>query len=350
MLYFRYVINFQVHYEPVIMEQLLKVENLSVAFASGKKNLEVVSGLSFSLKRGEVLALVGESGCGKSASCLALTGLLPSPPASSNADRILFSVGKNIEDLNKISARKLRKIRGGKIAYIFQEPAASLNPVIRIGDQIAEVIALHRPEIKDYKAEIISLLSQVGIPSPETRINSYPHELSGGMQQRVMIAMALAGNPDLLIADEPTTALDVTVQAQILDLIDKIRKEREMAVILISHNLGVVSQLADRIIVMYAGIMVESGSAEDILKRAVHPYTKALISAVPELGRKCGRLNTIPGAVPSPGEFPAGCRFSNRCQSAIDGVCAYKRPEEKNISRTHSVSCHLFSESSGDVK
>ena len=328
------------------MDNLLEVKNLSVAFSSGKKQLEVVSGISFSVAPGEILALVGESGCGKSASCLALTGLLPTPPATYRAEKILFQCSSGSFDLADITPRNLRKVRGGHIAYIFQEPTASLNPVMRIGDQISEVLKLHRPEIKDRKAETVSLLSQVGITSPQDRLKSYPHELSGGMQQRVMIAMALAGNPELLIADEPTTALDVTVQAQILELLDNLRRTRKMAVILISHNLGVVSQLADRIAVMYAGKIVEYGTAEDLLFSPRHPYTQALLSAIPVLGSTQTELNTIPGMVPPPGNFPPGCRFCGRCKHfdhltpELQQLCRTEIPQDIEIAPNHQVSCH----------
>ncbi|MBR7106862.1 MAG: ABC transporter ATP-binding protein [Lentisphaeria bacterium] len=333
------------------MNTLLEVKNLTVSFTSGKKDLEVVSQISFSIKRGEILALVGESGCGKSASCLALTGLLPVPPAKCSAGGIRFFSGEKDIDLQKLSGAQMRKIRGGSIAYIFQEPTASLNPVMRIGDQIDEVLKLHRPEIRDRKKEIISLLKQVGITSSESRINSYPHELSGGMQQRVMIAMALAGNPELLIADEPTTALDVTVQSQILELLEQLRRERQMAVILISHNLGVVSRLADRIAVMYAGKIVESGTADEVLFSPRHPYTAALLAALPVPGNRGKQLNTIPGFVPPPGKFPAGCRFCGRCTEmeklpeALKKCCASVVPEQTEFSPTHHASCHRFKES-----
>lgn len=330
------------------MNHLLNVKNLSISFSSAPRAPEVVSGVSFQVNPGEILALVGESGCGKSASCLALTGLLPSPPARIRAEMISFFCNGKTFDLNTRDIRRLRQVRGGHIAYIFQEPTASLNPVMRIGTQIGEVLKLHRPELRDRKSEIISLLKQVGITGAESRINAYPHELSGGMQQRVMIAMALAGNPELLIADEPTTALDVTVQAQILDLLDSLRRERNMAVILISHNLGAVSRLADRIAVMYAGKIVESGSAHDVLFSPEHPYTKALISAIPVLGSRAAKLNTIPGMVPTPENFPAGCRFCTRCGKSrelpedIRNLCRSTVPEEKIVSQDHIVCCHAF--------
>ncbi|AVM43233.1 ABC transporter ATP-binding protein [Victivallaceae bacterium BBE-744-WT-12] len=291
---------------------LLTVKNLCIAF--GSRAPHVVDNVSFEVERGEILALVGESGCGKSISCLALTSLLPTPPARVSADAILFREGAEEIDLARVSARRLRKVRGGGIAYIFQEPSVSLNPVFRIGSQIAEVLELHRPEVTDRRAEVVELLKLVGIPAPETRVDAYPHELSGGMQQRVMIAMALAGNPKLLIADEPTTALDVTIQAQILELIDDLRRKRDMAVILVTHNLGIVAEKADRVAVMYAGNIVEYAATGQLLKHPSHPYTRALLKAVPHLGGDGKRLSTIPGHVPSADDFAPGCRFSDRCE------------------------------------
>ncbi len=297
---------------------LLQVEKLNIDLKSGHKTLSMVRDASFHVQPGEILALVGESGCGKSISCLALTGLLPSPPLTVSARSISFDG----QELAELSGKKMRKIRGGGIAYIFQEPSASLNPVMRTGEQIAETIRLHRPEIKNIRQEVIRCLGMVGIPAPESRIDSFPHELSGGMQQRVMIAMALAGKPRLLIADEPTTALDVTIQAQILDLIDRMRRETGMGVILVTHNLGIVAETADRVAVMYAGSIVESGTVREILEHPLHPYTRALLEAVPRQGEQARKLKTIAGNVPAPDNFPAGCRFYGRC-----GLCA-ALPEE----------------------
>ncbi len=324
---------------------LLDVQNLSIDFTAAGKTLPVVSDVSFSVGRGEILALVGESGCGKSISCLALTGLLPSPPARSRARAIRFETPGGAIDLAGLPPRKMRRIRGGKIAYIFQEPSVSLNPVFRVGDQIAEVIELHRPEVSDVRAEVIELLKSVGIPAPESRADAYPHELSGGMQQRIMIAMALAGNPELLIADEPTTALDVTIQAQILELVDRIRRERSMGVILVTHNLGIVAQLADHVAVMYAGTIVEAAPAAELFAHPAHPYTRALLRAVPHLGSDGGRLETIPGHVPAPGRFPKGCRFSDRCARRAElpageaARCSECRPPERELRPGHRCSC-----------
>ena len=324
---------------------LLNVKNLSIHFPAGHRPVPVVDRVSFAVNPGEILALVGESGCGKSVSCLALTGLLPSPPARVCGDAIEFSDRGETVDLLRLPPRRMRRIRGGRIAYIFQEPSVSLNPVFRIGDQIGEVIALHRPEVCDIRAEAIALLRSVGIPAPESRVDAYPHEMSGGMQQRVMIAMALAGNPELLIADEPTTALDVTIQAQILELIDRIRRERGMGVILVTHNLGIVAQLADRVAVMYAGHIVESTTAEELINDPRHPYTRALLAAVPRLGEKAGKLATIPGHVPPPEELPPGCRFCGRCEREPElpperrRLCRECRPELREAAPDHLAAC-----------
>ena len=326
---------------------LLEVRNLSVGFRSGKKLLPVIDGVSFEVERGEILALVGESGCGKSAGCLALTRLNANQ-AVIQADHALFekSSGEKCE-LFSLSQKELRKIRGGGIAYIFQEPLSSLNPVFRIGDQIAEVLLLHRSDVKDTAAEVERLLGAVGIPDPRARMMNFPHELSGGMQQRVMIAMALAGNPDLLIADEPTTALDVTIQAQIIELMEQLRRENGTAVILITHNFGVVAQLADRVAVMYAGRIVESAPVAELIANPLHPYTKALLAAVPVLGGESRKLVTIPGQVPSPDNFPAGCRFCGRCTECpaeLAEICRTQVPASVEISPGHKVGCWKFAE------
>lgn len=323
---------------------LLKVENLSVAFRNGKQTVPVIDGVSFEVERGEIVALVGESGCGKSAASLALTRL-NAANAVISADSAHFESSSGAVELLQLSPKALRRIRGGGIAYIFQEPLSSLNPVFRIGEQISEVLELHRPEIKDRRTEVIRLLEAVGIPDPEARMMNFPHELSGGMQQRVMIAMALAGNPELLIADEPTTALDVTIQAQIIGVLDKLRRENGTSIILITHNFGVVAQLADRVAVMYAGRIVESAPAAELISSPAHPYTKALLAAVPVLGGFGRRLVTIPGQVPSPAEFPAGCRFCTRCSEIASGCseccCKMKAPEVE-ISPGHKVWCWNF--------
>ena len=320
---------------------LLEVNNLSIKFKKNGKYIPVVSDVSFAVNSGEILSLVGESGCGKSASCLAITKLLPSNASKIEADSITF----NSQELTTLKDKDLRKVRGKGIAYIFQEPQASLNPVFKIGYQIEEILHLHRPEVIDTKSEVINLLKQVGIPAPEKRIDSYPHELSGGMQQRVMIAMALAGNPALLIADEPTTALDVTIQAQILDLINQLRKKHNMGVILVTHNLGIVAQCADKVAVMYAGTIVEMGNAQEILSNPSHPYTKSLINAVPKLGAIDNQLSSIPGMVPAPEKVPKGCRFCGRCQlydllpAQTQELCKNQMPEFVTNSQGTAVRC-----------
>ena len=297
-------------------ELILEVKDLSIGFGSRRQPVEITNNVSFKLHRGEIVSLVGESGCGKSLTCLALLRLLPPGARILNGSILFYGRDGSVTDLTQLPERKLRKLRGSSIACIFQEPAASLNPVFTVEDQIAEVIELHRPEVEDVHSEVVRLLQDVGIPDPERRAEAYPHELSGGMQQRVMIAMALAGKPELLIADEPTTALDVTIQSQILELLDSLRKKYNMAVILITHNLGIVAELSDHVEVMYAGMVVESAPTSEVINSPLHPYTRALLKAVPHFGSEGKKLNTIPGQVPLPGEFPKGCRFADRCSLA----------------------------------
>ena len=276
------------------MSKLLTVEQLKIGFGSGDSMNEVVHGIDFDIEAGgETVAILGESGSGKSVSCLALTRLLPTDANCSVSGSIVFD-GKDVLSLEDSA---LRKIRGGGIAYIFQEPSASLNPVFTIGFQIAEAVRLHRPDISDVEGRVIELLELVGIREAKLRYRSYPHELSGGMQQRVVIAMALACEPKLLVADEPTTALDVTIQAQILDLLRKLRSQLGMSILLITHNFGIVKGFADRVLVMYRGNIVESGSVETILSNPQHPYTKALIACIPKLGDRRERLTTIGDAL-----------------------------------------------------
>jgi ABC-type dipeptide/oligopeptide/nickel transport system ATPase component len=268
---------------------LLEVQNLKITFITEDGRVEAVKGVSFSVEQGEMVALVGESGSGKSVTALSLARLVPSPPANYDDGKIIFQ-GK---DLFSMTKKQLQDIRGGKIAYVFQEPSSSLNPVFRVRNQIAEAIRLHRSDVADIRAEISELLTLVGIREPVRVMESYPHQLSGGMQQRVMIAMAIACRPSLLVADEPTTALDVTIQAQILDLLRELRQKLGMAVLLITHNFAIVSNLADRVLVMYRGKIVEQGSAKEVLKNPQHPYTKALLACIPKLGRNHERLATI---------------------------------------------------------
>ena len=271
------------------MPSLLNVENLAIQFGAGDELVRAVDGISFRMEAGETLAVVGESGSGKSVTALALTRLLASPPARYANGRITFD-GR---DVLKMPDRELRELRGAKIAYIFQEPGSSLNPVFTIGYQIREAIELHRPDVRDVTAEIVSALDKVGIRNPADRLNDYPHQLSGGMQQRVMIAMALACQPRLLVADEPTTALDVTIQKQIMDLLKELKGSTNMAILLITHNFGLVSDFADRVVVMFRGKIVETGPTAEVLRNPQHAYTRALIDCVPKLGQKQRRLKTI---------------------------------------------------------
>jgi ABC-type dipeptide/oligopeptide/nickel transport system ATPase component len=281
-------------------EPLLDIRDLRIQFATENGVMEAVKGISFSMARGETLAIVGESGSGKSVTGLALTRLLPEPPARYPSGRILFG-GR---DVLKMPPKELRALRGNKISYIFQEPSTSLNPVFTIRNQIAEVIRLHRPEVRDLDAEVIKYLDLVGIVDPAKRLHDYPHQLSGGMQQRVMIAMALSCEPDLLVADEPTTALDVTIQAQIISQLKDIKERLGMAIILITHNFGIISGIADRVAVMFRGRVVEYGETGQVLRSPQHPYTRALIDCIPRLGARRERLTTIDHAALA--QFDAG--------------------------------------------
>src|SRR5215210_18697 len=290
---------------------LLEIKNLQLEFGSVEKALRAVDGVSLTVDAGETVCLVGESGCGKSVTALSIARLVPTPPARYVGGEILL----NGRDVLRMEKSELRKIRGGVVSYIFQEPGASLNPVFRVGNQIKESLKLHRPE-KATDAEVIRLLKLVGISAPESRIKDYPFQMSGGMQQRVMIAMALASQPKLLIADEPTTALDVTIQAQIIELLRELKQQLGMSMLLITHNLGIVGDIADRLAVMYAGQIVELAPANELLAKPLHPYTQALMNSVPKLSSEATRLTAIPGNVPNLGAFPSGCRFHPRCPKA----------------------------------
>lgn len=313
--------------------QLLEINDLKMDFGKNSEALRAIDGISFTIGAGETVCLVGESGCGKSVTALSIARLVPTPPANYVGGEILL----NGRDVLKMSKRELQQIRGGVVSYVFQEPGASLNPVFRIGNQIKESLKLHRPD-KATNEEVIRLLKLVGIPAPESRIRNYPFEMSGGMQQRVMIAMALASEPKLLVADEPTTALDVTIQAQILDLLSDLKQRLGMAILLITHNLGIVGDMADRVAVMYAGQIVELAPAKELLRRPLHPYTKALMNSVPKLRSETDRLSAIPGNVPRIGNFPVGCRFYPRCPSARP-ECADKMPELVELEPNRWVRC-----------
>lgn len=297
---------------------LLEVRNLQIEFGRGAKALRAVDGLSLSIEKGEILGLVGESGSGKTVTALSIARLLASPPAFYPSGEI-FLEGR---DVLKMTSRELREIRGGTVSYVFQNPGVSLNPVFRVGTQIKEALKLHRPRAAT-DPEVARLLELVGVPDLVAK--RYPHELSGGMQQRVMIAMALAPQPKLLVADEPTTALDVTVQAQIIELLHELRERLNMAILLISHNLGIVGDLADHVAVMYAGQIVEIARTIQLLTQPLHPYTRALIDSVPDLSQRNERLTMIPGTVPMLGAFPSGCRFHPRCPRAIT-ECSQRPP------------------------
>ncbi|QYX57187.1 ABC transporter ATP-binding protein [Roseovarius sp. SCSIO 43702] len=302
------------------MTELLSVDKLRVGFRDGPRIMRAVDGVSFSVDRGRTLGVVGESGCGKSIAMLAIMGLVPQPPGIIQGGKITFD-GQSLLDLSKSD---MRKIKGGRIGMIFQEPMTSLNPVYTCGDQIIESLRAHNYK-GDTRARAIELLDLVGLPSPNERVDDYPHQLSGGQRQRVMIAMALANDPELLIADEPTTALDVTIQAQILDLIRELQKKTGMAVILVTHDLGVVAETCDDVVVIYAGTVVERAPAEDLFENPQHPYTIGLMAAVPRIDDKAEKLATIPGTLPPPWQKITGCRFAPRCPLA-DERCRSEEP------------------------
>jgi oligopeptide/dipeptide ABC transporter ATP-binding protein len=315
---------------------LLEVKNLQTFFGTAADPVRAVDGVSFVVREGETVALVGESGCGKSVTALSLSRLVPQPPGYFAGGEILYR-GRNVLAMGEA---ELRHVRGKEISYVFQEPGESLNPVFRVGHQIAEAIRLHRGEAP-VREEVIRLMNLVGLPEPEQRMDAYPHELSGGMQQRAMIAMALACSPSLLVADEPTTALDVTIQAQIMELLGSLQRQLGMAVLLITHNLGLVADVAHWINVMYAGRIVESGPAEDVLSRPAHPYTRALLRAVPRLEGTEGRLEGIEGNVPNPARLPGGCKFHPRC-AMCQAVCREKEPGIETVAKGHTVKCHFW--------
>ena len=322
------------------MEQLLQVKNLRTCFDTYEGEVRAVDGVSYHLNRGEVLGLVGESGCGKSVSSLSIMGLIPSPPGRIHADGILFK-GKNLLEL---STKEMQKIRGNQISMIFQEPMTSLSPVFTIGEQIAEVYRLHKNMDRAAAMDAsVDMLRRVNMPDPENMVRRYPHELSGGMRQRVMIAMALACNPDILFADEATTALDVTIQAQILDLMLQLKDDLGMSVVLVTHDLGVVAYATTRVVVMYVGRVVEEAPTGELFKNPKHPYTCGLIKSIPKIGLKSRckeRLHEIKGVVPSLHNLPQGCKFHERCPHAMD-LCREKEPELFQISPGHASRCWL---------
>ncbi len=318
-------------------EPLLDIRNLQTHLVLEEGTAKVVDGVSISLHKGKTLALVGESGCGKTMTAYSVLRLVPSPPGRIAGGSILFE-GR---DLLALPEKKMQDIRGNKIAMVFQEPLTSLNPVFKVGDQVAEVLRVHRRMNKKQALQrTVELLNDVGIPSPEKRVNDYPHQMSGGMRQRVMIAMALACEPRLIIADEPTTALDVTVQAQIMDLFQHLQEKQHMALLLITHDLGVVAEAADTVAVMYAGRIMEYTDVRTIFKTPLNPYTKGLLGSLPHFGSD--RLQPILGVVPSVLDFPKGCTFSNRCEHVMD-TCLHNEPELKNVNGgAHMVRCWLY--------
>lgn len=300
---------------------LLEIRDLRIEFGRGTDSVRAVDGVSLALDAGRALCLVGESGSGKSLTALSIARLLPTPSARIVGGTVLVE-GRDVLGMN---AAQLRELRGRLVSYVFQDASASLHPAATIRSQIRESLRLHRPEADDDR-EVVRLLRRVGIPDPEHRLHAYPHELSGGMQQRVMIAIAIAPRPRLLVADEPTSALDVTVQAQIIELLRSLKEEYGMALFLITHHLGLVADIADRMVVMYAGQVVESGPSAKLLGSPAHPYTEALLRSVPRLDLETPRLAAIPGSVPAPRAFPAGCRFHPRCPKAV-AECARHMPE-----------------------
>ena len=316
-------------------EDLLRVENLRVGFGRPGREQIAVDGVSFTLAPGEVLGIVGESGCGKSVTALSILRLIPDPPGRIVGGRILLRG----QDLAGMDEKTMNRIRGKDISMIFQEPMTALNPVFRVGEQISETLRAHEGLSRsEARARALRLIEKVGIGNPEQRLDQYPHELSGGMRQRIMIAIALACGPQILIADEPTTALDVTIQAQILVLLRDLQRELGMAVVLITHDLGVVAQVVDRVVVMYAGRIVEEGSVAAVFARPSHPYTRLLLESIPLLEGQQDRLRTIPGMVPSLSNQPAGCRFHPRCPDARP-ACQERAPASVEVGPGHRAAC-----------
>jgi oligopeptide/dipeptide ABC transporter ATP-binding protein len=319
---------------------LLSVQDLKVYFIGDDKVARALDGVSYEVHEGETVCIVGESGCGKTVSALTVLGLIPQPPGKIMGGKVFFN-GQNLLDLPD---EEMQKIRGNQIAMVFQEPMTSLNPVFTVGDQIQEAIMIHE-ELSESETHdrSVQLLNDVGIPSPQERLRDYPHQLSGGMRQRVMIAMALACNPDLVIADEPTTALDVTIQAQILNLFEELQTKRNMSLLYITHDLGVVANIADLIYVMYAGIIAEQGRATDIFHNARHPYTMGLLESLPSRSKRGKELHSIAGTVPDPAYKPSGCPFHPRCDYAID-TCRTEFPRMCDYGNRHLSRCPVLFE------
>ena len=321
------------------MDKFLSIRDLTIHYASGKRTVKAVNGISFDIEKGKTLGLVGETGAGKTTTALGILNLIPKPPGKIVSGEIIFEG----EDLMKKSKKEMRKIRGNKISMIFQDPMTSLDPVVTVGDQIAEVIRLHQATSrKEAQQKAVDMLELVGIPGE--RYNEYPHQFSGGMKQRVIIAIALACNPSLLIADEPTTALDVTIQAQILELMANLRREFGSSMLLITHDLGVVAEVCDNVAIMYAGEIVEYGDLRHIYRNASHPYTEGLFGSIPNLNDETDRLKPIRGLMPDPADLPAGCSFAPRCPYATDR-CRAEDPATYEIEPGHLVKCHRYADS-----
>ncbi|EGD52301.1 oligopeptide/dipeptide ABC transporter, ATPase subunit [Thermoanaerobacter ethanolicus JW 200] len=319
-------------------KNLVEFRNLKTFFYTEEGVVKAVNDVSFSIREGETVCIVGESGCGKSVTALSLMRLIQSPPGKIEGGEIIFD-GRDVLKLNET---EMRRIRGNEIGMVFQEPMTSLNPVLTIGEQIMEPLMVHKLMTKkEAWNKAVELIKQVGIPRAEQIMTSYPHELSGGMRQRIMIAIALSCDPKLLIADEPTTALDVTIQAQILDLLRKIKQERNMALMLITHDLGIVAEIADYVVVMYAGKVIEEAPVRELFKNPKHPYTRGLLKAKPIIGQRQERLYTIPGQVPNPIGLGDYCYFSDRCEYAMD-ICRQKIPQLAADENGHKVACWLY--------
>ena len=320
-------------------ENILTIEDLAIQFVSKEETVQAVNGISLHIEKGETLGLVGETGAGKTTSALAILNLIPAPQGKVTSGKVIF----NGVDMLKLSEAELEKIRGKEVSMIFQDPMTSLNPVITVGEQIAEVVKLHS-DVSNHECEKIAkqMLETVGIPAE--RYHEFPHQFSGGMKQRVLIAMALACEPALLIADEPTTALDVTIQAQVLDLMRDLKAKFNMSMLMITHDFGIIAEICDRVAVMYAGRIIESGTLEDVFDNHYHPYTRGLFESIPDTSKKQTKLRPIPGLMPNPADLPKGCAFHPRCEYATE-KCSKEIPCVRQVDSTHTVACWLYENS-----
>jgi len=323
--------------EPENNKNILVVEDLHTSFYTKKGEVKAVDGVGFSVAKGEIVGLVGESGCGKSITCLSIMGLVPQPAGKITSGRIMF---KNENLLDK-SKEEMRRLRGDRISMILQDPMVALNQLLTVGYQLGECFKFHDKALSSLKDECVRLLKRVKVPAPEARLNFYPHQLSGGISQRVLISAGIANSPDLLIADEPTTALDVTIQAQILNLLKELQKESDSAIILVTHDLASVAQICHRVLVMYAGRIVEKAPIKTFFKNPAHPYSNGLIKSLPKLGRKIDQLYSIEGQPPGLFNIPRGCRFAPRCEN-VKAICKETYPPEVKIEKGHKVSCWLY--------